>query len=266
MGLCKCDRKKVTNLFCFEHRVNVCEFCLTTNHPTLPPTTAPAGYECPACAQSIIPLANQGGPVAEALRQKLASAKWIKPNLQERYSSARTKAVSHKAHESLAFNDGKLLDSALDTFAKQFLHDHEMVTTPQALPPRSNDTVVSMDLHGSATEITSGAEFRGNSTDIQVPANESYSKPRTLLINYEDRDKYRRHPYPPSQTAANALGLMSRISSAASRIFLRYRLFCIFGLIILIFSASMIIASIIGEPASSEKAMIPSRLKVPADA
>nr|CAB3267937.1 ZF-like 1 zinc finger protein [Phallusia mammillata] len=33
MGLCKCPKRKVTNLFCFEHRVNVCEHCLTENHP-----------------------------------------------------------------------------------------------------------------------------------------------------------------------------------------------------------------------------------------
>ncbi|XP_046847550.1 zinc finger protein-like 1 homolog isoform X2 [Xenia sp. Carnegie-2017] len=32
MGLCKCPKKKVTNLFCFEHRVNVCEYCLVTDH------------------------------------------------------------------------------------------------------------------------------------------------------------------------------------------------------------------------------------------
>ncbi|RUS78667.1 hypothetical protein EGW08_013555 [Elysia chlorotica] len=32
MGLCKCPKRKVTNLFCFEHRVNVCESCLVTNH------------------------------------------------------------------------------------------------------------------------------------------------------------------------------------------------------------------------------------------
>ncbi|XP_075137528.1 zinc finger protein-like 1 isoform X2 [Leptodactylus fuscus] len=33
MGLCKCPKRKVTNLFCFEHRVNVCEHCLVANHP-----------------------------------------------------------------------------------------------------------------------------------------------------------------------------------------------------------------------------------------
>ncbi|CAJ0582453.1 unnamed protein product, partial [Mesorhabditis spiculigera] len=33
MGLCKCPKRKVTNLFCFEHRVNVCEYCLVDAHP-----------------------------------------------------------------------------------------------------------------------------------------------------------------------------------------------------------------------------------------
>ena len=33
MGLCKCPKKKVTNQFCFEHRVNVCEYCLVSSHP-----------------------------------------------------------------------------------------------------------------------------------------------------------------------------------------------------------------------------------------
>lgn len=34
MGLCKCPKRKVTNLFCFEHRVNVCEYCMVSTHPT----------------------------------------------------------------------------------------------------------------------------------------------------------------------------------------------------------------------------------------
>jgi len=32
MGLCKCPKRKVTNLFCFEHKVNVCEHCLVADH------------------------------------------------------------------------------------------------------------------------------------------------------------------------------------------------------------------------------------------
>lgn len=33
MGLCKCPKRRVTNQFCFEHRVNVCNYCMVTNHP-----------------------------------------------------------------------------------------------------------------------------------------------------------------------------------------------------------------------------------------
>ena len=32
MGLCKCPKRKVTNQFCFEHRVNVCEHCMVNAH------------------------------------------------------------------------------------------------------------------------------------------------------------------------------------------------------------------------------------------
>ena len=36
MGLCKCPKRKVTNQFCFEHRVNVCEHCMVSSHSTCP--------------------------------------------------------------------------------------------------------------------------------------------------------------------------------------------------------------------------------------
>ena len=36
MGLCKCPKRKVTNQFCFEHRVNVCEYCMVSSHSTCP--------------------------------------------------------------------------------------------------------------------------------------------------------------------------------------------------------------------------------------
>jgi len=34
MGLCKCPKRQVTNQFCFDHRVNVCEHCMVNSHPT----------------------------------------------------------------------------------------------------------------------------------------------------------------------------------------------------------------------------------------
>lgn len=35
MGLCKCPKRRVTNLFCFVHRVNVCEDCMVNSHATV---------------------------------------------------------------------------------------------------------------------------------------------------------------------------------------------------------------------------------------
>ena len=37
MGLCKCPKRRVTNQFCFEHRVNVCEHCMVQKHPNVSP-------------------------------------------------------------------------------------------------------------------------------------------------------------------------------------------------------------------------------------
>lgn len=132
MGLCKCPKRKVTNLFCFEHRVNVCEHCLVANHAKcivqsylqwlqdsdynpncrlcnaplttrettrlicydlfhwaclnehaarLPENTAPAGYQCPNCSGPIFPPSNLAGPVASALRDKLATVNWARAGL-----------------------------------------------------------------------------------------------------------------------------------------------------------------------------------------
>ncbi|XP_038620494.1 zinc finger protein-like 1 [Tachyglossus aculeatus] len=132
MGLCKCPKRKVTNLFCFEHRVNVCEHCLVANHAKcivqsylqwlqdsdynpncrlcntllstretarlvcydlfhwaclaeraarLPLHTAPAGYQCPSCSGPIFPPGNLAGPVATALREKLATVNWARAGL-----------------------------------------------------------------------------------------------------------------------------------------------------------------------------------------
>ncbi|XP_020618507.1 zinc finger protein-like 1 homolog isoform X2 [Orbicella faveolata] len=132
MGLCKCPKKKVTTQFCFEHRVNVCEHCLVSNHPkcivksylhwlqdsdynpvctlcngslaegdvvrlicfdvfhwgclnsyaaSLPTNTAPAGYTCPNCKSPVFPPEKQVSPVADQLRQMLASAPWARVGL-----------------------------------------------------------------------------------------------------------------------------------------------------------------------------------------
>jgi len=60
MGLCKCPKRKVTNLFCFEHRVNVCEHCLVKKHPKCVVQSYLAWLQdsdydpnCPLCGQDL---------------------------------------------------------------------------------------------------------------------------------------------------------------------------------------------------------------------
>ncbi|CAI4222941.1 unnamed protein product [Auanema sp. JU1783] len=132
MGLCKCPKKKVTNLFCFEHRVNVCEHCLVENHGScvvqsylqwltdsdfdsnctlcenplnaaetvrlqclhvfhwscldawasrFPATTAPAGYYCPCCRETLFPDSNQVSRVIDQLRTYLEKTNWARAGL-----------------------------------------------------------------------------------------------------------------------------------------------------------------------------------------
>jgi len=134
MGLCKCPKRKVTNQFCFEHRVNVCEHCMVASHDkcvvqsylawlqdsdyspdcqfccgplqspesecvrlvcyhlyhwvcleqhcrSLPPSTAPAGYTCPACSSPIFPPDNLVSPVADQLRRHLQDVNWARAGL-----------------------------------------------------------------------------------------------------------------------------------------------------------------------------------------
>jgi len=132
MGLCKCPQRKVTNQFCFEHRVNVCEHCMVNRHQkcvvqsylawlqdsdysaacefcrrdlkedacvrlacyhvvhwacldsyarSLPADTAPAGFLCPACAESIFPPDNLVSPVADALRKTMSEVNWARAGL-----------------------------------------------------------------------------------------------------------------------------------------------------------------------------------------
>lgn len=82
--------------------------CLDNYASQLPPKTAPAGYECPSCSLTIIPLANQGGPIAEALRQKLASAEWVKPNHHTKISAPKnTSTPPQKANDTFTVFGGE---------------------------------------------------------------------------------------------------------------------------------------------------------------
>uniref|UniRef100_W5M2R4 Zinc finger protein-like 1 n=1 Tax=Lepisosteus oculatus TaxID=7918 RepID=W5M2R4_LEPOC len=55
--------------------------CLNELAARLPPNTAPAGYQCPACQAPVFPPANLASPVADVLRQKLSTVNWARAGL-----------------------------------------------------------------------------------------------------------------------------------------------------------------------------------------
>ncbi|KAG5449471.1 Zinc finger protein-like 1 [Clonorchis sinensis] len=246
MGLCKCERKRVTNLFCFEHRVNVCEFCMVASHKkcvvksylrwlkdsnfnptciicseqldasdkecvrlvcldvfhwdclnelvsTAPATTAPAGYVCPSCGQSIIPHSNHGGPVAEALRAFLERVDWAKPCLNGFQTFTQTpiiqRPISPQRTDSHIFsqtNSGKLLDPRLDAVARQFLSGKDVPETAVyelASKPTVAEELCSEHLSSSTTFNHSPKAQRREPSSSAIPM---FRKTR------EDDDKYRR--------------------------------------------------------------------------
>ncbi|CAH8437961.1 unnamed protein product [Heterobilharzia americana] len=248
MGLCKCERRRVTNLFCFEHRVNVCEFCLVANHNkcivksylrwikdsdfnpsccichepfeadsskkcvrlvcldifhwdclnkyvlSLPPTTTPAGFLCPLCGHPIIPQANHGGPVAEALRTCLSEVDWAKGSLNEirthfafesyQNSTPSPSSLCIPVHNAM---DGKLFDPLLDLAAKQFLKGRDVtdiLETAQKTPENRIDT------SSSDTNM-----YRNKSQTHYQLREEPLLSSSSLFLSSEndDNDKYKRH-------------------------------------------------------------------------
>jgi len=62
--------------YCLFHWV-----CLEQHCRSLPPSTAPAGYTCPACSSPIFPPDNLVSPVADQLRRKLQDVNWARAGL-----------------------------------------------------------------------------------------------------------------------------------------------------------------------------------------
>lgn len=55
--------------------------CLDTWAAGHAETTAPAGFRCPQCQDTIFPQANQSSPIIEKLRKDLARGNWARTAL-----------------------------------------------------------------------------------------------------------------------------------------------------------------------------------------
>ncbi|CAH8443218.1 unnamed protein product [Schistosoma turkestanicum] len=242
MGLCKCERRRVTNLFCFEHRVNVCEFCLVANHNkcivksylrwikdsdfnpscsichelfeagpskkcvrlvcldvfhwdclnnyvmSLPPTTTPAGFLCPLCGQPIIPQANHGGPVAEALRTCLREIDWAKESLNEirpffPLENSPKNTLTPNINNCISNpTDGKLLDPRLDVAARQFLKGRD-VTNILESPQKKTESQID-----NSSKDTNISQLHYQRRDQPL-----LDSQRLFISENDDNDKHKRH-------------------------------------------------------------------------
>ncbi|GLH02185.1 Uncharacterized protein GBIM_08222 [Gryllus bimaculatus] len=135
MGLCKCPKRRVTNQFCFEHRVNVCEFCMVTNHPKCVVQSylqwlqdsdynpicelCTKELESEDCVRLICYPSNLVSPVADVLREKLAGVNWARaglglPLLSEEKQKGDNVNTVHNENN----NDNKKED-VLNSFSQQ---------------------------------------------------------------------------------------------------------------------------------------------------
>ncbi|XP_068188127.1 zinc finger protein-like 1 [Antennarius striatus] len=253
MGLCKCPKRKVTNLFCFEHRVNVCEHCLVLNHnkcivqsylqwlqdsdynpnctlcnnpltaqdtvrlvcydvfhwaclndlaSRLPLHTAPAGYQCPVCQGPVFPPANLASPIADVLKEQLASVNWARaglglPLIEEPMAVFEETSVG----DVTDYTDW----STFDAQDKNIYHSHSHNTTHappthSVLPPAQEDTG---GPHKNGNHEHSVVNFAAATSDT-ITIHKA-SSPRKIYdtrdvghssvtqIDFDD-DKYRRRP------------------------------------------------------------------------
>ncbi|CAB1316097.1 unnamed protein product [Coregonus sp. 'balchen'] len=168
MGLCKCPKRKVTNLFCFEHRVNVCEHCLVSNHnkcivqsylqwlqdsdynpncrlcnnplisqdtvrlvcyARLPLHTAPAGYQCPNCQGPVFPPSNLASPIADMLREQLSLVNWARAGLGLPLIEEPVEAIQDSKQDVTDYADWSTFD-ALETTEAYPTHSYTPSPSP----------------------------------------------------------------------------------------------------------------------------------------
>ncbi|KAF0993158.1 hypothetical protein HZS_7198 [Henneguya salminicola] len=90
MGICRCHRLSTTNHFCYEHRMNVCQYCVLESHQNAP----------------IIPPSNAESPIADELNSILPNIGWyqnlidsgFKPSV---YSPTRKTPKSNETFSSV---------------------------------------------------------------------------------------------------------------------------------------------------------------------
>lgn len=220
MGLCKCPKKKVTNQFCFEHKVNVCEHCMTSNHqkcivgPYLQ-WLEDSSYQsiCTLCQQNLLPQEcvrllcfhifhlNCMNQYANELPSNTAPAGYTCPTCHKSLfpSNTASSPVALKLQSTLSDVSWAriglgmpLIDSNQPN--EDTLHSNAMNThsVPQVVHhnPISNSSSVPIPLNNIANYITSNNDSNFGNTSARNKSYDSDHDSRKSLLDIDD-DKYR---------------------------------------------------------------------------
>ncbi|MBN3319665.1 ZFPL1 protein, partial [Atractosteus spatula] len=253
MGLCKCPKRKVTNLFCFEHRVNVCEHCLVSNHAKcvvqsylqwlqdsdynpqcqlcstplaaqdtvrlvcydvfhwtclnelaarLPPNTAPAGYQCPACQAPVFPPANLASPVADVLRQKLSTVNWARAGLGLPLIEEAADVPENPPHDVTDYTDWSTFDcnychngfEGAELLSKCGYEEAGLLSHGKPTPLLPQHTGLALaSKQGSFLPLFPPSPATAASSPRKVYDTREGSRSTVAQIDFDD-DKYRRRP------------------------------------------------------------------------
>ena len=93
----------------------------------------------------------------------------------------------------------------MDTYANQFLHDQDMVAPPKALP-KTLETVVPIEYSANSASRTLHHDSKEVSLEFQKQQVQKFTSPRSIFIDDEDTDKYKRHFSPSFSSGKSVLG------------------------------------------------------------
>ncbi|KAB7499395.1 Zinc finger protein-like 1-like protein [Armadillidium nasatum] len=172
MGLCKCAKKKVTNQFCFEHRVNVCEHCMVNDHPKCIVQSylqwlndsdynpvcqlCQEDLELDECLRLVCYASNLVSPVADALREILGNYEWARAGLG--MSILKSSAKYNSGHGNKSEDSSLLVGTHNNLQNDRGIPDGRDTTTavPLLTEQYQNSHHQSSSQHRSSTLAASG--------------------------------------------------------------------------------------------------------------
>lgn len=166
--------------------------CLDQYARDLPATTAPAGYTCPTCRVCVFPQPKLVSPVADVLREKLATVNWARAGLGlPLLSDDREQKLEQKQERPLIKVESTLFQN----------HTVATPATPTVATSRTSSTINSnstvSNVHANSQKlgppysIVNIESSLGLSSSASRKVCEAYDDPKDMSFDH-DENKYQR--------------------------------------------------------------------------